>query len=919
MNNCKLPLLFIARAPDLVQGFSTAACNCAEMKYILLFVLHYLCAVGAVVNFNFNVQPEKIIYAEDNRIRGFRDHEDKDFVLGGLFAVHGISCQLLGTAGLERIEAFLYALDLINNDPNLLPNITLGYDIRDTCGSETVALDETVEMIFSQGLVDANECNEIVSSGGLNDTSLPVSAIIGATTSQVSISVASLLRLFTTPQVSYSSSSPILNDRETYSYFYRTIPPDDQQAQAMVDLLVKFGWTFVSAIHSNTAYGDAGIEEFRQLAQRAGICIDLDLGIDNDITFDELFALTSRVINESSPNVIVFFASTVHVGFFFELYRIIESMSGMQRRFLWIASDSWAGSDIIRDLYGQYIGSFFGFLPLTNFESNYDDYFSQLTLSTNERNPWFTEYIESIYGCTAGVDCVENVSASDSPNYIRRPVELVIDAVYSVSHALHNFLMDNCDLPVVYNRTSQTCQGQKNELTGVVLHDYLQNVDFISPSGNRIDFDSNGNIEGRYVVTNLQLKSSCIDCPVQYEIANVGDWNGTRQSTIQFIENVTLQFGVNEAGNQLPGLESQCQQCEPGHIIVSVQASCCGICSPCLGPFYTNETASSSECSICRENEWGNDPLNGSSRCQAIRESYLDHSDAWGIFLIILALGGLIAVILVIVALGIFWNTPIIKSSGREQMILLLIGITLCFLLSVFFIVKPSIPICFFQRVSTWFCFSLILSALFIKLVRITRIFLRDHGSGRPKFITPIYQIIFTLILVAGQMLLVVISLAVVPPDVATEQVNSSENTNDFPVLVVSCARPHVALIGLQMLYFSALLIATNALAILTIRFPANFNEVKYVAFSTFCIGIIWIAFVVIFFATQGDREVQTAIISFAIQMSALAVLFCMFVPRIFIMLVWPKKNKQSELNTPVPSTTTSTMNTKNNLQVEMK
>ena len=919
MNNCQLPLLFIARAPDLVQGFSTAACNCAEMKYILLFVLHYLWAVGAVVNFNFNVQPEKIIYAEDNRIRGFRDHEDKDFVLGGLFAVHGISCQLLGTAGLERIEAFLYALDLINNDPNLLPNITLGYDIRDTCGSETVALDETVEMIFSQGLVDANECNEIVFSGGLNDTSLPVSAIIGATTSQVSISVASLLRLFTTPQVSYSSSSPILNDRETYSYFYRTIPPDDQQAQAMVDLLVKFGWTFVSAIHSNTAYGDAGIEEFRQLAQRAGICIDLDLGIDNDITFDELFALTSRVINESSPNVIVFFASTVHVGFFFELYRIIESMSGMQRRFLWIASDSWAGSDIIRDLYGQYIGSFFGFLPLTNFESNYDDYFSQLTLSTNERNPWFTEYIESIYGCTAGVDCVENVSASDSPNYIRRPVELVIDAVYSVSHALHNFLMDNCDLPVVYNRTSQTCQGQKNELTGVVLRDYLQNVDFISPSGNRIDFDSNGNIEGRYVVTNLQLKSSCIDCPVQYEIANVGDWNGTRQSTIQFIENVTLQFGVNEAGNQLPGLESQCQQCEPGHIIVSVQASCCGICSPCLGPFYTNETASSSECSICRENEWGNDPLNGSSRCQAIRESYLDHSDAWGIFLIILALGGLIAVILVIVALGIFWNTPIIKSSGREQMILLLIGITLCFLLSVFFIVKPSIPICFFQRVSTWFCFSLILSALFIKLVRITRIFLRDHGSGRPKFITPIYQIIFTLILVAGQMLLVVISLAVVPPDVATEQVNSSENTNDFPVLVVSCARPHVALIGLQMLYFSALLIATNALAILTIRFPANFNEVKYVAFSTFCIGIIWIAFVVIFFATQGDREVQTAIISFAIQMSALAVLFCMFVPRIFIMLVWPKKNKQSELNTPVPSTTTSTMNTKNNLQVEMK
>ena len=52
----------------------------------------------------------------------------------------------------------------------------------------------------------------------------------------------------------------------------------------------------------------------------------------------------------------------------------------------------------------------------------------------------------------------------------------------------------------------------------------------------------------------------------------------------------------------------------------------------------------------------------------------------------------------------------------------------------------------------------------------------------------------------------------------------------------------------------------------LTIQFPANFNEVRCVAFSTFFIGIIWIAFVVIFFAIQGNREVQTAIISFAIQ-----------------------------------------------------
>ena len=92
--------------------------------------------------------------------------------MGGLFAVHTRSCKDLGTSGPEVIEAFLYAIALINDDPNLLPNIKLGYDIRDTCGSKTVALHESVDMIISHGLVDANECSLIFSSGDFNDTSL---------------------------------------------------------------------------------------------------------------------------------------------------------------------------------------------------------------------------------------------------------------------------------------------------------------------------------------------------------------------------------------------------------------------------------------------------------------------------------------------------------------------------------------------------------------------------------------------------------------------------------------------------------------------------------------------------------------------------------------------------------------------------
>ncbi len=38
--------------------------------------------------------------------------------------------------GLQRMEAMLYAVDRINQDPGLLPDIRLGVNILDTCSRQ---------------------------------------------------------------------------------------------------------------------------------------------------------------------------------------------------------------------------------------------------------------------------------------------------------------------------------------------------------------------------------------------------------------------------------------------------------------------------------------------------------------------------------------------------------------------------------------------------------------------------------------------------------------------------------------------------------------------------------------------------------------------------------------------------------------
>ena len=94
-------------------------------------------------------------------------------------------------------------------------------------------------------------------------------------------------------------------------------------------------------------------------------------------------------------------------------------------------------------------------------------------------------------------------------------------------------------------------------------------------------------------------------------------------------------------------------------------------------------------------------------------------------------------------------------------------------------------------------------------------------------------------------------------------------------------------------------MIASNALANLTIQFPQNFNESKYVAFSTFSFGLIWLAFVITYFTT--DTQLQPAVTLLAIQLSAPAVLTCLFGPHVFIIIVLPSQNVNT-LNTAAKS-----------------
>lgn len=78
-----------------------------------------------------------------------------DIILGGIFPMHehqsanrDYPCGAIKEEkGIQRLEAMLYAIDQINRDDRLLPNITLGTVVIDSCSSDTYALEQSMEFV----------------------------------------------------------------------------------------------------------------------------------------------------------------------------------------------------------------------------------------------------------------------------------------------------------------------------------------------------------------------------------------------------------------------------------------------------------------------------------------------------------------------------------------------------------------------------------------------------------------------------------------------------------------------------------------------------------------------------------------------------------------------------------------------------
>ncbi|XP_048879620.1 metabotropic glutamate receptor 7 isoform X2 [Brienomyrus brachyistius] len=407
-----------------------------------------------------------------------------DLTLGGLFPVHarglpGMPCgDIKRENGIHRLEAMMYALDQINSDDDLLPNITLGARVLDTCSRDTYALEQS--LTFVQALIQKDTSDVRCTNGEPPVFVKPekVVGVIGASASSVSIMVANILRLFQIPQISYASTAPELSDDRRYDFFSRVVPPDSFQAQAMVDIVKAMGWNYVSTVASEGSYGEKGVEAFMQLSREAGgICIAQSLKIPHEHTQADFDKIIRHLLDTRHARATVLFASDEDIRGLLNASKRANQVG----HFLWIGSDSWgAKHSPIHQLEEAAAGAV-TILPKRATIEGFDAYFTSRTLENNRRNVWFAEFWEENFNCKlmssskkedTNRKCTgQERIGTDSKYEQEGKVQFVIDAVYAMAHALHNMHKDLCpEHPGVCPEMEQA-GGKK-------LLKYIRNVSF---------------------------------------------------------------------------------------------------------------------------------------------------------------------------------------------------------------------------------------------------------------------------------------------------------------------------------------------------------------------------------------------------------------------------------------------------------
>ncbi|KAA0714809.1 Extracellular calcium-sensing receptor [Triplophysa tibetana] len=820
-------------------------------------------------------------------------YKEGDVIIGGLFPVHfeapepeydfirlqkGAQCQDVDLRSYRWLKAMIFTVEEINRDAVLLPNVTLGYLIADTCLAEGTTLSAALALVAGQEeKVSGEECN--------GAPMVPV--IIGDARSSASMVVADTLGVFDIPMVSYFASCACLSDSRRFHTFLRTVPSDAFQAKAMARLLRLLDWTWVGVVAGDDDYGKSGLQLLLRELEGTGICLDYLEIIPKSHSQSRIARIVER-IQTSTTRVVVTFAIGPDLKVLFE--EVVEQNVTNKQ---WIATEAWSTTtQYFNPSSIPFLAGTIGFALRRADIQGLNAFLAQLSPLKQPNEPFVKDVWEEIFGCSmaqdwkpsfdkprcTGLENVEKHGGIYTDVSQLRVTYNVYKAVYAIANAIHNMM--HCEPgrgPFEHRECPDVTRIKPRELL-----QYLNAVNFTTPVGDRVYFEDNREPSASYDIMNWHVDESGT-----VNFVHVGQFDVAKGAGQEL--NINLERVVWGGGwdDQVP--VSVCSvSCHPGtrKAVQKGKPVCCFDCLPCAAGEISNVT-DSTECIRCPERFWSNPER---TKCIPKVVEFLSLQDTMGVVLTVLSVTGATLTTTVLAAFFHHRDTPLVRANNSELSFLLLASLTLCFLCALVFIGRPAPWNCMLRHtlfgVSFVICIACVLSKTVVVLVAFRATL---PGSNLMQYFGPIQQRAGIFFCTLVQVVICLLWLLLAPP-LPTESSGAEFGARVILQCTVGSVLGFVLVLG----YIGLLAVVCFLLAFLARKLPDKFNEAKFITFSMLIFCAVWIAFVPAYVSSPGKFTVAVEI--FAILASSYGLLLCIFTPKCYIILLRPEKNTKKNM-----------------------
>uniref|UniRef100_A0A3P9B3X5 Extracellular calcium-sensing receptor-like n=1 Tax=Maylandia zebra TaxID=106582 RepID=A0A3P9B3X5_9CICH len=818
-----------------------------------------------------------------------------DLILGGLFEVHFFSifpdlsftsepqqptCHGFDVLGFRQAKTMAFAIDEINRNSNLLPNVTLGFTLYDNCVELGIGFRAALSLASGQE-------DQII----LHNTCVgnpPVIGIVGDSSSTRSIAISTVLGLYSIPMVSYFATCSCLSDRKKYPSFFRTIPSDVFQVHALIQILKHFGWTWAGLLVSDDDYGLHAARSFQsELSQSGEGCLAYTEILSLHKETDELRRIVN-VMKKSTAQVVIVFAHESHmINLMEEVVR--QNVTGLQ----WMASEAWTTAVVLQTPHLMpYLGGTLGIAIRRGEITGLREFLLQIRPDLHHNNSYGNSMVNQFWEFTfkcrfepapagwvegGGILCtgqedLENVNNEFLDVSDLRPEYNVYKAVYALAYSLDEMLQCKPGRgPFSGNScaTLQTLEPWQHVY-------YLERVNFTTEFGDQVSFDENGDVVPIYDVMNwLWLPDGST------KVQNVGEVKRSAFKGEELILDEDKIFWNFES--KKPGRSVCSESCPPGTHMVrrKGEPKCCFDCIPCSEGKINNKS-NSLECTSCPEDFWSNHQRD---HCVPKKTEFLSYDEPLGFCLTATSLLG---TIICAVVIGIFFfhrRTPIVLANNSELSFQLLLSLKLCFLCSLLFIGRPRLWTCQLRHAAFGISFVLCVSCILVKTMVVLAVFKasKPGGGASLKWFGAMQQRGTILFLTSIQVVICTAWLVSASP---TPNKNTQYHNDK---IIYECSVGSSVGFGVLLGYIGMLAFLSFLIAFLARNLPDSFNEAKLITFSMLIFCAVWVAFVPTYISSPGNHA--DAVEVFAILASSFGLLVALFGPKCYIILLRPEMN----------------------------